>query len=490
MIDFRPVLLIVGLMVAALGATMALPLIADLLAQDAAQRANWASFAMAGVLCLAVGGGAATANWGRIEILSPQQGFLLITLVWVGLGVFGGLPYMFGTLNLSFTDAVFESVSGFTTTGATVVSGLDDAPPGFLLWRALSHWFGGVGVIIMAISALPMLQVGGMQLFRLENSDTSDKILPRARQVASAVVVTYTTLTAMCFLSYWLLGMPAFDAVTNAMSTLATGGFSTKDASFGAFVTGPNGPALQIASAIFMLSAGIPFLRYVAIFRLGVRAAWNDAQLQFYLYTACMYIAIITLVLILTGRYAPFDAFIYSAFNVSSVMTGTGFATTDYGQWGSFAVGFFFILTLIGGCTGSSAGGVKIFRIQIVLSAINTYIRRLAHPHGVFPPRYNGRPLTNDVFVSVLSFFFIYFATFTTGAVIFAALGLDPLSALSAAAGCVANVGPGLGPVVGPAANYGSLPDTAKWTASVLMLLGRLEFLSVFVLFTPAFWRR
>jgi len=491
MIQLRPVLLIVGVMIGALGVAMTPAMIADLAAEDAARRADWTAFAASGIICLALGGAMAAANWGRIEILTPQQGFLLITLIWVALAVFGALPFVLGTEQLSYTDAFFETMSGFTTTGATVVVGLDDAPPGFLLWRALSQWFGGVGVVIMAIAALPMLRVGGMQLFRLESSDTSEKILPRARQIATAVTVIYLVFTGACYLAYWLGGMTAFDALAHALTTVSTGGFSTKDASFGYFLTGPTAAApLDLVAVVFMLAGALPFSLYIVAFRGRPGRFLADSQVRFFLYAVFVFVSVMTLALVLARGFEGFTAFRYAGFNIVSILTGTGYATTDYGQWGPLAVVFFFCIAFVGGCAGSTSCGLKIFRLQIALAALRMFARRLAHPHGVFVARYNGRPLDDEVFVSVMSFFFIYFATFSTAAVILSAFGMDPITALSSAASAIANVGPGRGPEVGPAGNFASQSDAAKWTLAIVMLLGRLEFLSVFVLFTPAFWRR
>ena len=490
MLDFRPVLLVVGLFVATLGALMSVPLLTDL-AVHGTGSADWRAFALSMVVSVGVGGLTAAACWGGIDRITARQGFLLTTTSWVALAFAASLPLWLSDVGLSFTDAFFEAMSGLTTTGATVVVGLDDAPAGFLLWRSLLQWIGGIGVIIMAIAILPFLSVGGMQLFRLESSDKSDKVLPGARGIAAAITALYVGLTGVCFLTYGLMGMSGFDAVNHAMTTIATGGYSTHDASFGYFLSAPGirGP-VDVAATVFMLMGSLPFGLYLVVLRGQLSASYTDAQVRFFLGTAAVFIAIITARIVALFDFPLFEGFRLAAFNVVSIMTGTGYATTDYGLWGPFAVGFFFCIMFVGGCAGSTSCGLKIFRLQVALAALRAYARRLAHPHRVSVARYNGRPLTDDVFLSVLSFFFLYFTVFATVGVILSLYQLDPVTALSAAGSAVANVGPGLGDVVGPAGNYAPLPAGAKWVLSLAMLLGRLELLTVLVLFVPSFWTR
>ena len=491
MIDLRPVVFFVGALVAIIGVLMLAPMAADLLASEPAHRANWTAFALSAVLCVVAGGGAAAANAGRIDNVSAQQGFLLLVLSWTAATAFSAMPLSIGIVDMTYTDAFFEAMSGITTTGSTVVVGLDDAPPGFLLWRAMLQWLGGIGVVIMAIAAFPMLRVGGMQLFRMQSTDTSENIVPRARKITAAITAIYAVLTVACFFSYWSLGMPPFDAVAHAMTTIATGGFSTRDASFGYFLDAGAGAApLDLVCVLYMIAGSLPFALYLAAVRGSPDRLFNDSQVRFFLYTAAVFIFAVTITLVLTEQEEGFTAFRLAAFNIVSIMTGTGYASTDYTAWGPFSVGFFFCVMFVGGCAGSTSCGLKIFRFQVALSALSVYGRRLIHPHGVFRARYNGRILTDDVFVSVLSFFFVYFASFATVAVILSAMDLDPLTALSAAGTAIANVGPGLGERIGPAGTFEGLPDAAKWVLSFAMLLGRLEFFALLVLFSPNFWRR
>ena len=488
--DFRPVLLVVGLFVAALGVVMMVPLLADLAVYGPGS-SDWKAFAVGMIAAIGTGGLSAAAAWGPIENITARQGFLITTLSWVALVAFAALPLWLSELELSFTDAFFESMSGLTTTGATVVVGLDDAPVGFLLWRSILQWIGGIGVIIMAIAVLPFLSVGGMQLFRLESSDKSDKVLPGARGIAAAITTLYVALTGVCFLTYGLMGMSGFDAINHAMTTIATGGYSTHDASFGYFLTAPEiaGP-VDVAATLFMILGSLPFGLYLVLLRGQFRPTYTDAQVRFFLGTAAVFIAVIMARIIALFDFPLFEGFRLAAFNVVSIMTGTGYATTDYGLWGPFAVGFFFCIMFVGGCAGSTSCGLKIFRLQVALAALSAYARRLAHPHRVSVARYNGRPVTDEVFLSVLSFFFLYFTVFATVGVILSLFQLDPVTALSAAGSAVANVGPGLGDIVGPAGNYEPLPAGAKWVLSAAMLLGRLELLTVLVLFVPSFWTR
>ena len=487
--NFRPVLLVTGALVIALGATMIAPMIADLASDDPVHRNDWASFAAGAIACFLAGGGAMAASWGRINSLSLREGFLLTGSVWIALVFFAAIPLSLGGLELSFIDALFEAMSGLTTTGSTVVTGLDDAPPGALLWRSMLQWYGGVGIIIMAFAVLPALRVGGMQIFKSEAWDTTEKFIANATQYSVSLSLIYIFFTLLCFLFLWGFGMPAWHALNHAMTTVATGGFSTRDASLGAFLSVGRAP-LDLVVTIFMIIGSLPFGVFLVAFLRGQwRRLFSDSQIQFFLIVVIILTSIVMMQLINKVDGDLFTAFRLSVFNVVSILTGTGYATTDYNAWGPFAVGFFFCIMFIGGCAGSTSCGMKIFRFQVALAAMSLYARRLSHPNGVFVARYNGRPLTDDVFISVLSFFFVYFATFATLAVCLAAFGLDTVTALSSAGTAIANVGPGLGDVVGPAGNFSSLPDGAKLLMTAGMLLGRLEFFTIFVLLSPAFWR-
>lgn len=490
MLALRPVLLVTGVLVAALGGAMLIPMCVDLLSTDETHRANWSSFAIGAIIAVFCGGGAAAASWGPIDRISVREGFLLTAASWLALVVFAAVPLALGGLDLDYVDAFFEAMSGLTTTGSTVVTDLDHAPPGALLWRSMLQWFGGVGIVIMAFAVLPALKVGGMQIFKSEAWDLTEKHVASATQYSLMLTQIYVVFTLLCFILLWAFGMPAWHALNHAMTTVATGGFSTRDASLGAFLTVGRAPLDLIVTA-FMIIGSLPFGIFLAALVRGEwRRLFTDSQIRFFLLVlAGLTVIMMSRVLTLFDDMAVFTAFRLSVFNVVSILTGTGYATTDYNAWGPFAVGFFFCIMFIGGCAGSTSCGMKIFRFQVALAALRVYSRRLAHPNGVFVARYNGRPLTDDVFVSVLSFFFVYFATFATVAVLLSGLGLDTLTALSAAGTAIANVGPGLGPIVGPAGNFATLPDAAKLLLSAAMLLGRLELFTILVILTPAFWR-
>ena len=469
---------------------MLIPMSVNLLAADEAHRADWSAFASGAIICVFFGGGAAAATWGPIDQISVREGFLLTATSWLSLVIFAAIPLALGELHISFIDAFFEAMSGLTTTGATIITDLDHAPPGTLLWRSMLQWFGGVGIVIMAFAVLPALKVGGMQIFKSEAWDTSEKYIASATQYSLMLTQIYIFFTALCFLLLWAFGMPAWHALNHAMTTVATGGFSTRDASLGAFLTVGRAP-LDLIVTGFMIVGSLPFGIFLAALLRGEwQRVFTDSQIRFF-FTVITGLSIIMMLRVLTifDDVSLFTAFRLAIFNVVSILTGTGFATTDYYAWGPFATGFFFCIMFIGGCAGSTSCGMKIFRFQVALAALRVYSRRLAHPNGVFVARYNGRPLTNDVFVSVLSFFFVYFATFATIAVLLSGLGLDTLTAISAAGSAIANVGPGLGPIIGPAGNYASLPEAAKLILAGGMLLGRLELFTILVVLTPVFWR-
>lgn len=489
MFTFRPVFLVTGALVAVLGLSMLIPMAADLLSTDEIHHADWEAFAAGAIASIFIGGGAAAASWGPIDALNARQGFLLTGASWLALVVFAAIPLALGGLELSYVDAFFEAMSGLTTTGSTIVTGLDDAPPGALLWRSMLQWFGGVGVIIMAFAVLPALKVGGMQLFKNEAWDTSEKFIASATQYSLALSGIYVFFTTLCFLCLWAFGMPAWDSLNHALTTVSTGGFSTRDASLGAFLTVGRAP-LDLVVTVFMIIGSLPFgIFLIALMRGAWKRLFTDSQIRFFFGMMAGLTAIIGFYVYHQLDITSFTAFRLAIFNVASIMTGTGFATSDYDTWGSFAIAFFFCIMFIGGCAGSTSCGMKIFRFQVALAAIKVYARRLAHPNGVFVARYNHRPLTDDVFVSVLSFFFIYFACFATLAVLLSGLGLDTLTALSGAGTAIANVGPGLGDLIGPAGNFSSLPDAAKILMAGGMLLGRLEFFTILVLLSPAFWK-
>jgi trk system potassium uptake protein TrkH len=408
----------------------------------------------------------------------------MTNLAWFVIAVFGALPFQFSELELSPVDAFFESMSGVTTTGSTVIVGLDFAPPGILLWRAILQWLGGIGIIVMAVAILPMLQIGGMQMFRVEAFD-ADKVLPRAAQIAGGIAIVYVFLTAVGVLVLWSLGMSGFDAVAHAMTSISTGGFSTYDASVGHF----DNAGIDWAMTVIMVLGSVPFVLYLRVVRGDLKPVFADTQVHWFLSILAVSVILVALWLYLGDLMEPLDALRYSAFNVTSVMTGSGFATADFGRWGSFVVAVMFVLMFTGGCAGSTTCGIKIFRLQVLYATAQAQMHRLMQPNGVFFPYYNRKPIPDSVASSVMSFFFLFATCFALLAVGLGLTGLDFVTAVSGAATAISNVGPGLGEVIGPAGNFATLPDSSKLLLCLGMLLGRLELFTVLILLVPAFWR-
>ncbi len=481
MLDFRPILFILGILLTTLSIAMVLPALVDV----AAGNLDWQVFLASAGLTLFIGVSLILTTRGGEMRIGIREAFVLTTTSWLGLTVFAALPFVFAGLNLSFADAFFEAMSGITTTGSTVIIGLDSAPPGILLWRALLQWLGGIGIIVTAVAVLPMLQVGGMQIFRMESSDTSDKVLPRAAQTSTAIGSIYLILTLVCAVGYWTAGMPGFDAVAHAMTTIATGGFSTSDNSIGVF----DNAAIDTIAIVFMIVGSLPFVLYVQAARGRPGGLWRDSQVRWFLAIVVALMVIVSLVLHLSEDFAFGDAVQKAAFNGVSIITGTGYATAAFDNWGTFALILFFVIMFIGGCAGSTTCGIKIFRFQVLYAIATMQMKRLLQPHGVFIPHYNRNPVTEEVALSVLGFVFFYILVFVLLSLGLSLLGLDFLTSISGAATAISNVGPGLGPTIGPMGTFADLPDAAKWMLSAGMLLGRLELFTVLIILTPAFWR-
>lgn len=482
MFDLRPVGYVIGLLVTMLGAAMLLPLLIDL----GEGLGHWPAFAESAMITMLVGGilSLSCANAVR-QGLTIQQTFLLTTGVWLMLPVFGALPFVFGATEARYVDAFFEAMSGLTTTGSTVFSGLETLPKGLLLWRGILQWLGGIGIIVVAMVFLPELRVGGMQIFRSEGFDTFGKILPRATEISSRISVIYLTLTLVCAFAYLSSGMDAFDATVHAMTTIATGGFATHDASFEAFPA-----ASEYVAIVFMLLAALPFVRFVQLSAGSARPLMQDTQIHAFFGTAIVIAGLIALWNLTQGGEIVGEITVRKAlFNAVSLLTGTGYASIDYMQWSSFAIAVLFFTGLIGGCAGSTACSIKIFRYQLLFASIRSQLRKTRSPHGIFTPRYAGRPVGDDVLRSVMSFFMFFIVTLGVVAVLLGMTGLDFTTSVSGAAAALANIGPGLGDEIGPAGNFAGLNDTAKWLLAAAMLIGRLELLAVYAILTVQFWR-
>ncbi|MEI8657861.1 MULTISPECIES: TrkH family potassium uptake protein [Vibrio] len=481
MLNLRPILFVVGLVLSKLALFMYVPTIVAFITGTG----GFLDFAQAVIIthivafiCLTIG---RTSDFR----LSVRDMFLITSLVWTVASAFAALPFVFIN-HISFTDAYFETMSGLTTTGSTVLSGLDDMALSILLWRSILQWLGGVGFIVMAVAVLPMLNVGGMKLFQTESSDWSDKSSPRAKTVAKNIVAVYLVLTLLCIMGYMLTGMGLFDAINHAFTTLSTGGYSTSDSSMNHFSNG----AHWIAT-LFMFLGGLPFLLFVATLRKrSPMVLLKDAQIQGFFLLFIVASLMVAAWLNLNNGYSVLDALRVSMFNIVSVVTTTGYGLDDFTAWGALPTTLFGFIMMVGACSGSTAGGIKIFRFQICFALLKNQMMRLIHPNGVFVQRYNQRPVNEDIVRSVVAFGLTFAITIILIAGCLSAMGLDPVTSISGSITAVANVGPGMGTVIGPTGNFAPLPDAAKWVLSFGMLMGRLEILTILVLFFPAFWRR
>ncbi len=482
MLDIRPVLFVNGILLLILAAAMAFPVGADIFAGQHERYAFAAGAFIAGYLGLTL---VLSGRGPRRLALPTREAFLLAVSSWLLVAAVAAVPFMLGSLHLSPVDAFFESMSGLTTTGATVLRGLDHAPHAVLMWRAMLNWLGGVGIIMTAVTILPSLRIGGMQLFRMESSDKSEQVVPRFKQVAWGVLTVYSLFTVLLACGLMLAGMTPLEAVCHAMSSISTGGFSTSDRSLGAFSDGARWIAV-----LGMVVGGGTFSLYVRPWsRHGGWALLKDSQLRWYLSTMLFFSLLLTFWNWAVKNMPAYEALRASTFNVVAMLTTTGFFSNDYDRWGHFAEVVFFMLAFVGGCTGSSAGGIKVFRYEVLFAMVRQQARRLLHPHGVFVIRFNGRVVDDMALRSVLTFVMFYFFAFAALALALTMTGLDALTSLSASASAMGNVGPGLGPLVGPGHGYGAVPLAAKVLLTGGMLLGRLEVATVLVLLTRGFWR-
>ena len=400
--------------------------------------------------------------------------------------LFGSLPFLLSTQDFSLSEAFFESMSGITTTGATIISDLDNSPKSILLWRAIMQWLGGIGIVVMAITILPLLKVGGMQLFKMEGPDSTEKILPRTVEVASIIISTYIVLTFLCGLFYWIFGMTVFDSVSHAMTTIATGGFSTHNDSIGFF----ENSNIEIIASIFIILGSIPFISYLKFVKGNKQIFFKDVQIKGLVILLFFSILVMFLYLLFINYESSlYEKIRISSFNVISILSGTGYVTDDFGLWGKFSLIFFLLLMFIGGCAGSTACGIKIFRLQMLLIFLRNQIKKLMSPNSVIITKYNNQKISDNFINSVIIFIFTFLFIFLIIAMLLSISGLDFITSISGAASSISNVGPGLGDIIGPNGNYKDIPDISKWILSAGMLLGRLELFAVLVLFFPSFWR-
>jgi len=446
---------------------------------------DWKVFTLSAFFTGGLSLAAAMATRGNPVKFSKRLGFLVVNLLWLTLSIAGAVPLYLSSIGLDPVDALFESVSAVTTTGSTVISGLDHLAPGILLWRSLLQWIGGIGIVALGLLVLPFLKVGGFSYFKMENSDTGEKPFARFAVFVRAFFAIYIGLTALCAILYGTFGMGIFDAVNHAMTTVATAGFSTRDASFGAFDSIP----LLWTATIFMVIGGLPFSVLILFASRGRLDALKDPQIVIYSILIFAGMILVMAYLRLGNGETFTHSITHAAFNVASIITTTGYSSMDYTQWGSFMVTLVFFMSFLGGCSGSTSGGLKSYRIVIILSAVKSGVRRLIYPHGIHNVRYGNMTVDTEMIRSVFLFISAFLFLWAIGAVALAGTGLDVITATSGSLTALANVGPGLGELIGPAGNFAILGDPAKVILMVLMLMGRLEILVMLVLFSPLFWR-
>ena len=481
MSNYKTVFFTLGLLQIILGLSMIIPILTQIYYGE-----TDAGFIGSGIISIIFGMLFYLSNLDHGRKINLQQAFLLTSLSWLCIAIFGSLPFIFSNLNLSITDAFFESMSGITTTGSTIITNLNETPRGILLWRAMLQWLGGIGIIVMAITLMPIMNVGGMQLFKITSNDTTEKILPQTKQISFRLITIYSLLTIICSIIYKICGMNIFDSLTHSMTTIATGGFSNYNESIGYF----NNSYIEITSIIFILSGSIPFIAYLKFLNGERKVFITDVQIKTFFKIVICSIFILFLYLVIKNKNFTDVSLLSVSFNVISILTGTGYVTENFSNWGNFPLIFFLILMFIGGCAGSTSCGVKIFRVQILYEFFSNQIKKIIYPHGVFKLKYGKQSIDNKFMSSVISFIYLYILIFFIVTALLSISGLDFVTSISAAATSISNVGPGLGDLIGPNGNFSELPNNSKWILSLAMILGRLELFAILVLFIPSFWRK
>ena len=481
MSNYKTVFFTLGILQIILGVSMIFPIIIQFIFDELDS-----SFISASLITIIFGTLFFLSNLEQNKQLNLQHAFLLTALSWVSVALFGSLPFIFSNLNLTITDSFFESMSGITTTGSTIITDLDSAPKAILLWRAILQWLGGIGIIVMAITLMPIMNVGGMQLFKVSNSDTSEKILPKTKEISIRLIIIYLVLTFLCALFYKVFGMKYFDSLTHSMTTIATGGFSNYNESIGYF----NSINIEITSMIFIILGSIPFIAYIKFLSGKKKIFFTDTQISSFI--KIIFFSILFLFFYLTIFYKGFSEVSLRSitFNVISILTGTGYVTQNFDDWGNFPLIYFLALMFIGGCAGSTTCGIKIFRIQILYSFLKNQLKKIIYPRGIFIIKYDNNNVDEKFMASIISFIYLYIIIFFIIAALLSLTGLDFTTSISGAATSISNVGPGLGELIGPNGNFSQLPDFSKWVLSFGMILGRLELFAILVLFLPSFWQR
>ena len=481
MSNYKTVFFTLGILQVILGLAMVIPIIIQFIYNELDS-----SFISSGIITIIFGILFFLSNLDHDKKLNLPQAFLLTALSWLSIAVFGSLPFIFSNLDLNITDAFFESMSGITTTGSTIITNLDVAPKSILLWRAILQWLGGIGIILMAITLMPIMNVGGMQLFKISSNDTAEKILPKSKEISLRLIFIYSILTFSCAFFYKIFGMNFFDSLTHSMTTIATGGFSNYNQSIGYF----DSILIETTAMIFILLGSLPFIAYLKFLNGNKKIFFSDTQIKTFFKVVFFSIIILFIYLLILNQSLLEISIRSVAFNVISILTGTGYVTKDFNQWGDFPLIFFLILMFIGGCAGSTACGIKIFRIQLLYHFLTNQLKKIIYPRGVFVIKYDKNNIDDKFMSSVISFIFLYIVIFFLLTAILSLTGLDFITSISGAATSISNVGPGLGETIGPNGNFSSLSNSSKWALSLGMILGRLELFAILVLFIPSFWRR
>ena len=479
MSNYKTVFFTLGILQIILGISMVFPIITQIIFDELDS-----SFIGASLITIIFGTLFFLSNLDHDKKLSLQNAFLLTALSWLSIAVFSSLPFIFSNLNLSITDSFFESMSGITTTGSTIITDLNSSPKAILLWRALLQWLGGIGIIVMAITLMPIMNVGGMQLFKVSSSDASEKILPKTKEITLRLILIYLILTFLCSFFYNICGMEFFDSLTHSMTTIATGGFSNYNESIGYF----NNIKIEIVSMIFIILGSIPFISYIKFLSGKKNIFYTDAQIKSFIKIIFYSILILFFYLIIFNKSFSHVSLRSISFNVISILTGTGYVTQNFDDWGSFPLIYFLILMFIGGCAGSTACGIKIFRVQILYLFLKNQLKKIIYPRGIFIIKYDNNNINEKFMASIIAFIYLYIIIFFIITAMLSLSGLDFTTSISGAATSISNVGPGLGELIGPNGNFSQLPDFSKWILSFGMILGRLELFAILVLFLPSFW--
>ena len=478
--NYKTVFFTLGMLQIILGIFMIIPIIIQYVYGEFDS-----SFVIASIITLIFGILFVISNLDYDKKINLHQAFLLTSLSWITIAIFGALPFFFSKLNLSFTDAFFESMSGITTTGSTIIINLENAPKSILLWRALLQWLGGIGIIVMAITLMPIMNVGGMLLFKVLNTDSTNEILPSSKEISIKLIIIYVILTLICGFSYKIFGMNIFDSLTHSMTTIATGGFSNYNESIGYF----DNFKIESVAIFFIILGSIPFIAYIKFMSGNKKIFLSDSQIKTFIKLIILSIVILFCYLLIKDNNFSLSNIRSVSFNVISILTGTGYVTQGFDKWGSFPLFYFLILMFIGGCAGSTTCGVKIFRIQILYKFIINQLKKVIYPRGIFIIKYENNTVNDKFLASIISFIYLYIIIFFVLTALLSLTGLDFVTSISGAATSISNVGPGLGSTIGPNGNFYQLPDVSKWILSTGMILGRLELFAILVLFLPSFWR-